>query len=182
MSGRRPPLGLGSRMVIGAIAGFVGTMAMTRAMRRLHARLPEEERYPLPPREIVDSVAAPPDEAAKDATAASHFLYGGMSGAVIGALNAPVSPVSGAVAGVAIWLGSYMGWIPAGGILRPATGHPPRRNLLMIAAHLVWGWSTARAMRDLAEARDTIFAAGEDKDVPPPPKGKRRRRLSPPSD
>jgi putative membrane protein len=25
------------------------------------------------------------------------------------------------------------------GILKPATEHPPRRNALMIAAHLIWG-------------------------------------------
>ena len=48
-------LKLRSRLLIGGIAGFVGTMAMTAAMRRLHRRLPEKERYPLTPREIVDS-------------------------------------------------------------------------------------------------------------------------------
>ena len=55
VSVRRPRLG--SRLVIGAIAGFVGTMAMTAAMRRLHRRLPKRERYPLTPREIIDSTA-----------------------------------------------------------------------------------------------------------------------------
>ena len=66
-------LKLGSRLLIGAIAGFVGTMAMTSAMRRLHQRLPEKERYPLTPREIVDSTAEGagaelPEEAARDIT------------------------------------------------------------------------------------------------------------------
>ncbi|MFN3944780.1 MAG: hypothetical protein ACK4K7_07615 [Allosphingosinicella sp.] len=171
MSRSRPELGLGSRLLIGAIAGFVGTMAMTSAMRKLHKRLPPEERYPLTPREIIDSTAEaagmePGEEAAKDATTASHFLYGAGSGALLGALNMPVSPVTGAVAGVAVWLGSYMGWIPAGGILKPATDHPARRNGAMIAAHIVWGWSTAKAMRELVAARETIFAEGPDKDVP----------------
>lgn len=161
-----PRLGLGSRIAIGAIAGFVGTMAMTRAMGRFHRELTPEERYPLTPREIIDSAAAPPDEAAKDVTAAAHFLYGAASGALLGAARAPVSPLTGAAAGIGIWLGSYMGWIPAAGILKPATRHPGRRNLAMIAAHAVWGWSTARAMRELADARETIFASGEDRDVP----------------
>ena len=58
-----------------------------------------------------------------------------------------------------------MGWVPALNLLEPATEHPARRNALMIAVHLVWGASTAQAMRELAEARETIFAAGEDKDV-----------------
>lgn len=166
-----PGLGLGSRMLIGAIAGFVGTMAMTSAMRKLHKRLPDKERYPLTPREIVDSTAEAAGvelsgEAAKDTTTAAHFLYGAGSGALLGALQTPVSPVAGAMAGAAVWVGSYMGWIPAGGILKPATGHPARRNGAMIAAHLVWGWSTARAMNELVRARETIFETGPDKDVP----------------
>jgi uncharacterized membrane protein YagU involved in acid resistance len=164
-------LGLGSRMLIGAIAGFVGTMAMTSAMRKLHRQLPDKERYPLTPREIIDSTANAADveisnEAAKNATTAAHFLYGAGSGALLGALQTPVSPVAGAMAGAAVWVGSYMGWIPAGGILKPATDHPGRRNGAMIAAHLVWGWSTAKAMNELVRARETIFDAGPDKDVP----------------
>src|SRR5690349_14929545 len=85
-------LGFGSRLLIGGIAGFVGTMAMTAAMRRLHQKLPARERYPLPPREIVDSTAEKagvdlPNEAAKDLTTAAHFAYGAVVGAMIGALN-----------------------------------------------------------------------------------------------
>jgi uncharacterized membrane protein YagU involved in acid resistance len=164
----RPPLGLGSRLLIGAIAGFVGTLAMTSAMRRLHAALPEKERYPLTPREIIDS-AAPAgleDEAARDITTAAHFGYGAASGALIAAADARISPVTGAMAGVAVWLASYMGWIPGVGLLKPASDHPARRNLLMIGVHLVWGWSTAKAMRELVEARETIFAQGPDRDRP----------------
>src|SRR5687767_15180090 len=54
--------------IFGAIAGMVGTMAMTSTMRRLHKKLPPKQRYPLPPREIVDAVADPPGEATKDLT------------------------------------------------------------------------------------------------------------------
>ena len=163
---------LGSRILIGAIAGVVGTLAMTSAMRRLHEKLPEKERYPLTPREIIDSTseqAGVPlaNEAAKDITTAAHFAYGAASGALLGVANVMLGPVSGATAGIGIWLGSYMGWIPGAGILKPATDHPPRRNLLMLAAHVVWGVSTAKAMRELVEARETILEAGADKDAPP---------------
>lgn len=166
-------LKIGSRLLIGAIAGVAGTLAMTAAMRRMHRELPHKENYPLPPREIIDSVAAKADVAlgddiARDVTTAAHFAYGAASGALLGAANVMMGPVSGASAGVGIWLASYMGWIPAAGILKPATDHPPRRNLLMIAAHLVWGVSTARAMRELVAARRTIIAEGEDKDARPP--------------
>jgi uncharacterized membrane protein YagU involved in acid resistance len=164
---------LGSRLLIGGIAGFVGTMAMTAAMRRMHDRLPGKDRYPLPPREIVDSTAARAGialsgEAAKDVTTAAHFAYGAAVGAVIGALNPTPAKPTGAAAGVAVWLASYMGWIPAMNVLEPATRHPRRRNALMLGAHLVWGWSTAAAMRELAEARETMLGPGPDRDAKPP--------------
>jgi uncharacterized membrane protein YagU involved in acid resistance len=164
-------LKLGSRLVIGAIAGFVGTMAMTSAMRRLHRRLPEQERYPLTPREIVDSTADAagatlPDEAAKDITTAAHFAYGAAMGALIAAMNPDTSKRTGAAAGLAVWLASYMGWIPVMNVLEPATRHPKRRNLLMIGVHLIWGASTASAMRELRLARETILEEGPQKDRP----------------
>ena len=167
----RPPR-LASRLVIGAIAGFVGTMAMTSAMRRLHRRLPAEERYPLTPREIVDSMGDQlqmpiANETAKDVTTAAHFLYGAAMGALISAMNPDPSKRGGAVAGAAVWLASYMGWIPAVGTLEPATEHPARRNALMIGAHLVWGSTTAAAIHELRLARETIFAEGEARDAPP---------------
>jgi hypothetical protein len=163
-------LKLQSRLLIGAVAGFAATLAMTAAMRRMHEKLPPEERYPLTPREIVDSSAAKADvpldgEAAKDLTTAAHFAYGAASGALLGAANATMGPVSGAIGGVGIWLGSYMGWIPAARIFKPATDHPARRNLLMLAAHVVWGAASAAAMRELVAARGTILADGEDKDA-----------------
>src|SRR3954467_2903023 len=141
-------LKLGSRLVIGEIAGFVGTMTMTMAMRRLHRRLPAKERYPLTPREIVDSgakqVGMPlADEPARDLTTAAHFAYGALTGAMLAAMNPDPKKRTGAAWGVAVWLASYMGWIPAVGTLEPATKHPARRNGLMIAAHLVWGAATA---------------------------------------
>src|SRR3954466_3739174 len=117
-------LGLGARLAIGALAGFVGTMAMTMAMRRLHRRLPAKERYPLPPREIVDAGAKQagvplPSEAAKDVAAIAHFAYGAATGAILAAMNPDPKKKTGAIYGVAVWLASYMGWIPAVGLLKP---------------------------------------------------------------
>ena len=160
---------LGSRLIVGALAGIVGTMAMTSAMRRLHARLPEEERYPLTPREIVDSAAAPAEEAGRELTTLSHFAYGAACGALVAAANPRPGVREGAAAGIAVWLGSYMGWIPAVRLLKPATRHPARRNQLMIGVHIVWGAATAKAIREIADAQETIFAGGDDRDVPVEP-------------
>jgi uncharacterized membrane protein YagU involved in acid resistance len=158
--------GFGSRLLVGAIAGFVATAAMTAAMRRLHRRLPERERYPLPPREIEERTQGATDEStAGNLTLLSHFAFGAGAGAAMTAPKIP-GPLLGSALGVLVWLGSYMGWVPASRILRPATTHPLRRNLLMIAVHLVWGSVTAATAKDLDEARKSIFANGEMRDAP----------------
>ena len=164
--GHQDEPGLGTRLAIGAIAGFVATMAMTAAMRRLHAKLPEKERYPLTPREIVDATLEPPPARAPDLTIAAHFAYGGACGALVAAASPRIGRLAGSAAGAGIWLASYMGWVPAIGALKPAAAHPLRRNAVMLAAHFAWGWSTAAAIRELADARATIFAAGPEKDRP----------------
>jgi len=163
-------LALPSRLVIGAVAGFCATLAMTSAMARMHRRLPEPERYPLTPREIVDSATGGQleDEPAKDVTIAAHFAYGAGCGALVAAANPRIGVGSGALAGVGIWLASYMGWIPAARILKPASDHPPGRNLLMIGAHLVWGAALSASMRELSLARATMLRDGPDRDVATP--------------
>jgi hypothetical protein len=55
--------------------------------------------------------------------------------------------------GLAVWAGSYLGWLPAAGIISPATEHPARRNALMIAAHAVWGAGVGVAVERLSERR-----------------------------
>lgn len=164
MAKQPEPLGLGARLVIGGIAGFVATMAMTSAMKRLHQKLPRKERYPLPPREITDAILDPPAKVAPDLTLAAHFAYGAACGALLGAANARPGRIGGALAGSAVWMVSYMGWLPGFGVLAPASEHPLRRNAAMLGAHFAWGFATAEAMRELGDARATIFAAGPEPD------------------
>ena len=165
-------LSLGSKLLIGAVAGIVGTAAMTSAMSRLHRRLPKEDQYPLTPREIVASTVVqaglePSDKTAKDITTAAHFAYGAATGALIAAANPRIRPLAGAVAGGGVWAISYLGWVPGFKILKSATDHPAPRNALMIGVHLVWGAATAAYIQELLLARDTIMRSGEDKDAPP---------------
>lgn len=140
--------------VAGALAGAAATVPMTAVMLAAHRRLPPGERYPLPPAEITAELAegaaeaagapAPDPETLTPLVVAGHFAYGAAMGALY-ALAAPPAPapVAGALRGMAwgtaVWGGSYLGWLPAAHILKPATEHPARRNALMVGAHLVWG-------------------------------------------
>ncbi|HWG84942.1 MAG TPA: DUF6789 family protein [Deinococcales bacterium] len=138
----------------GGLAGLAATAPMTAFGLAALQLLPEREQYALPPEEItaevaqaagLDAVAAEPT-ARRAASGVNHFLYGGACGAVyaLTAARLPGSPlVKGCAFGMAVWAGSYLGWLPAAGILRPATEHPMRRNALMIAAHFVWGATAA---------------------------------------
>lgn len=150
-------------LLIGTLAGFVATVPMTVAMELMHRRLPAKERYPLPPREITMEIAE--DAGVKEqmdeperlgATLAAHFGYGAATGALYAPLarRAQLPPVvGGATYGLVVWAGSYLGLLPALGILRPATEHPARRNALMIAAHLVWGAVTGVLVESLEKSK-----------------------------
>jgi ribose/xylose/arabinose/galactoside ABC-type transport system permease subunit len=151
-------------ILVGALAGLAATVPMSLAMKLMHERLPEHEQYPLPPRAVTMEVAEQAgvrermDEGERQAaTWAGHFGYGATCGALYGALAArrDVPPLAAGVGfGLAVWAGSYLGWLPAAGILRPATEHPPRRNALMIAAHVVWGATTGLVVAGLSDGRE----------------------------
>jgi putative membrane protein len=51
--------------------------------------------------------------------------------------------VKGVIFGVVVWAGSYLGLLPLIGISESAHKEPVRMNLMMIAAHLVWGSAMA---------------------------------------
>jgi hypothetical protein len=100
-------------------------------------------------------------------TMAAHFGYGAATGALYAAARPRGNPGLGALYGVLVWGASYLGWIPATRILRPATQHPGRRNGLMIAVHLVWGTTMAATLRELQRANLEIFAGDAAPDAPP---------------
>ncbi|ACI99935.1 hypothetical protein [Rhodospirillum centenum] len=139
-------------LAAGAVAGFAATAPMTLAMTALHAALPAAEQAPLPPRPLTRQVLRrsglpwPEDGMVKRSlTLGAHFGYGAATGAAYPLWRRAVGPGpgSGAAFGLAVWAGSYLGWIPALGLLPPATRHSGRRVALMLAAHVVWGAATA---------------------------------------
>src|SRR4051812_38383999 len=150
----------------GGLAGLGATVPMTAAMLAMQRLLPGHTRYPLPPEQITLRLAS--DHGALHrlkskpvrlgASLALHLGFGGTVGALFallgGKLRLPVarqpirlagrdvSPeagLRGIIFALGVWAGSYLGWIPALGILSPATRHPTERNILMIVAHVVWG-------------------------------------------
>ncbi len=152
-----------AHMLRGAIAGLVATAPMTVAMEVLFRRLPRGERYPLPPSEIVavlEHAAGARRMAGAEEhlalTLIGHFGYGAAAGGGYGLLadRLPLPPALRGIAyGIATWMFSYLGWLPAFGILRPATEHPGRRNALMIVAHIVYGATLGLLFERLEERR-----------------------------
>jgi uncharacterized membrane protein YagU involved in acid resistance len=154
-----------NRVLLGALAGIAGTFAMTALARAMHRRLPAEERYPLPPREIIEGAlpeaakGAIAEQGRREMTLAAHFGYGAATGALY-ALFAPGGRLlHGAAYGIVVWTVSYFGILPGLRILRPAHDHPLRRNGLMIVAHLVWGATMARTLGELELAEREVLAS-----------------------
>lgn len=139
----------GNAVLPGALAGLLATLPMTVAMELMHRQLPAWERYPLPPSEITERVTdelglqeGMTEEDHLALTLVNHFAYGAAAGALYDPLmrHVPLPPAMRGVAfGLGVWTVSYLGLLPALGILRPATKHPAERNALMISAHVVWG-------------------------------------------
>lgn len=153
------------RALIGTLGGLAGTFAMTAAMRAMHRRLPAHQRYPLPPREIIEGGLSEPvkerigERGRQSASLVGHFGYGAATGAVYALVRRDGGIAEGALYGVLVWAASYFIGMPGLRILEPAHRHPRKRNLLMIAAHLVWGGTLALTIRELELARREIFAS-----------------------
>jgi hypothetical protein len=148
-----------SRLLNRALAGLVGTVAMTTLMRPGLARMLPEEATPRTflPRKIVGAglealgVRTPTSAPAEiGLSAVAHLGYGASMGAVLAAL--PGGPhlgrpvLQGAAFGLAVWAASYQGWIPLLRIQPATTQKPPPKWLVPIGSHLVFGITTAATL------------------------------------
>jgi uncharacterized membrane protein YagU involved in acid resistance len=152
----------------GAIAGTIATIPMTLVMISLFRRLPADQRYPLPPRLIIESLRersqmgpSMNETGATRTTLLAHFAYGAVTGALFPYLERGRGSdfFTGTVFGAGVWAASYLGWIPAANILTPATRHPARRNALMLTAHFVWGAalaSVSAALRTTGRSQESM--------------------------
>ena len=135
----------------GALAGLVATLPMTIFMLATQRFLPKRQQYELPPEMITKALAHKAHirhrlnkQLILGATTASHFGYGAAMGAAYGPLQKLVPlpmTAQGVLYGLLVWAASYLGLLPLLGISASGDKEPVRRNLMMIAAHIVWGAS-----------------------------------------
>jgi uncharacterized membrane protein YagU involved in acid resistance len=141
----------------GAAAGCLATIPMTLALLVLHRLLPEWPRPTLPPKKVAMGLASRVGlkkhlDKPEQSTMAwvTHFAFGTGAGAVYGPLgrNLPIPRVaSGTAFGLLVWAVSYLGWLPAMDLPGAAPDESAHRNLMMIAAHLVWGSALGAAVQ-----------------------------------
>lgn len=141
----------------GFVAGAIATIPMTWAMNKMFDLLPRKNQSALPPRKITMKVAEQIpnlprlDENEKTAaTLVAHYAYGAAMGGLYSSIAKKMkiqNTKGGILFGLAVWTGSYLGFLPAVKLHRSALKEPWRRNALMIAAHVVWGAAMARTLR-----------------------------------
>ncbi len=160
----------------GTLAGFIATAPMTLAMAAMFHLLPRRQQYRLPPRQVTMRILGTPtvrqqtDERDRsNLTLMSHFAYGAACGAAYAPLARwlrPPGATAGIAHGIAVWSGSYLGWLPALGVMTPATQHPAGRNALMIAAHVVWGAAAGALLERMMREEDDVTAARPESQEP----------------
>lgn len=127
-----------TRLLRGAVAGTLATVPMSVVMLagdRLVGRQPPEAIV----RTALD--AAPvevPEVAVGPLALAAHLGFGAALGAVA-ALVPRRGPVKGVALALAAYAASYQGWVPALGVLPPASRDHRGRPAVMLAAHVVYG-------------------------------------------
>lgn len=138
--------GVARSALAGAAAGGLATLGMSAFMfagRRagLLGRMPPEKITA----RALDALGVHRSRRGQDVAASvMHLAFGAGAGAVFEparrALRLPVpAALQGAVFGTAVWAVSYMGWVPALGIMPPPERDRPGRPAIMLAAHWVYG-------------------------------------------
>ncbi len=143
----------------GTLAGFMGAIPMTIFMLATQRFLPEGQRYDLPPEIITKELTSRAHVRWRMnktqiliTTLIAHLSYS----AAVGTLYVPFERkkslptlVQGAVFGLLVWAGSYLIALPLLGMSERGQREPLKRNLMMIAAHIVWGSATGATLAAL---------------------------------
>jgi uncharacterized membrane protein YagU involved in acid resistance len=151
-------------MLAGAVAGLIGSFAMTRFHVALSGRglTDAEEPQSNKPVDGRDDAAMKTADLVAQSTAgrplsptakkevggpAAHYAFGLAAGALFGALRElmPCSSIArGGPYGAAVWVAADQLALPLAGLSPwPLKAYPPSVNLQHLTAHLVYGWATA---------------------------------------
>lgn len=129
----------------GALAGTVATVLMSGLMLAgqragLLGQMPPEK---ITARSLHRLKLRPDKRQTRAAAAGAHLAFGVAGGSIFAVLvrRGPAGSrvVQGLVYATGIWAVSYLGWIPALGLMAPAHRDRPGRPQVMLAAHLVYG-------------------------------------------
>jgi uncharacterized membrane protein YagU involved in acid resistance len=132
------------RVLRGAAAGTLATGAMSMVMlgaKRvgLMGGMPPEKITA----KLLNRAGVRRSAAQQDALATVlHFGFGAAAGAGFGVVaprRVTIRVPAGMAYGAAIWGVSYLGWVPALGIMAPAQRDRVDRQATMLAGHLVFG-------------------------------------------
>jgi hypothetical protein len=142
--------------MLGAIAGFGGTMVM-QGLMTLSAKTMPNAKPPIrqdPGEFMIGKVKEHidvPEKLAKAAAKSLHLGYGMSSGALYGALRnrAGSTFLDGALLGLGVWASGYLGWLPATELMPPVTQQTPQQVIVPIVQHALFGIAVVAAYDSL---------------------------------
>ncbi len=154
----------------GALGGVAGGVAMTVLMTQVAPRVVPKSMLPDPPAPVktvrwaerqVDRPQALSGKSEQAAAMAAHLAYSAVTGAGYGLARSSIravrnvpTPAAGALFGLLVWAASFQGLLPALGVMKATTEHPPKRWPAPLMGHTVFGVLTAaiaaKVDRDLA--------------------------------
>lgn len=134
-------------MLDGAVGGGIGTATMSVVMlvARRVGLMGEQPPEAITAAALDASGMEDRDEDTQDILATvAHFGFGIGTGALFGMLHRRLpfrvnAAAHGVIFGSLVWATAYQGWVPALGIMPPASRDRPDRPQVMLLAHWVYG-------------------------------------------
>ncbi len=143
----------------GALGGVAGGVAMTVLMTQVAPRVIPNSMLPDPPAPVktvrwterqLDRPQALSGNREQTAAMGAHLAYSAVTGAGYGLARSSIpavrrfpTPAAGALFGLAVWAASFQGLLPALGVMKATTEHPPKRWPAPLIGHTVFGVVTA---------------------------------------
>lgn len=138
-------------------SGFMATLPMTAFMLSLLKELPFGEKKSAPPEQITKEALkkanlAPKTFLTKLTSVFTHFGFGSFAAFPYGMIKSrgPKNPLlKGSLYGLGVWAANYLVMLPLFKYPANAYRMSKKRNLVMIASHVVWGISLVYADRHM---------------------------------